>query len=66
MTELRVTLPPLMLTRLAEGDLVLLWDTVLEKDKGRKLDPRWRGPFLLKKLMYYKCSVVLEDLITKL
>ncbi|GFF22592.1 hypothetical protein IFM46972_00366 [Aspergillus udagawae] len=26
--------------RLREGDLVLLWDTVLEKEKGRKLDPR--------------------------
>ncbi|KAJ8175493.1 hypothetical protein LV161_008779 [Aspergillus fumigatus] len=66
MTESRVTLPPPTLTRLAEGDLVLLWDTVLEKDKGRKLDPRWRGPFLLKKLMYHKRSAVLEDLITKL
>lgn len=39
---------------------------MLEKDKGRKLDPRWRGPFLLKKLMYHKHSVVLEDLIIKL
>lgn len=66
MTESRVTLPPPTLTRLAEGDLVLLWDTVLEKDKGRKLDLRWRGPFLLKKLMYHKCSAVLEDLIIKL
>lgn len=46
--------------------IVLLQDTVLEKDKGRKLDSRWKGPFLLKQLTHYKRSAVLEDLVTHL
>lgn len=32
------------------GDLVLLRDFQLAKDKGRKLDPRWSTPRLLEKL----------------
>jgi hypothetical protein len=64
--EGRETSPPLLTSRLTKGDLVLLWDTVLEKDKGRKLNPRWKGPFRLRKLSYHKQSAILEDIVTRL
>jgi hypothetical protein len=37
-------------TQPKEGDLVLLWDYVLEKDLGRKLDRRWSEPHRLVKI----------------
>ena len=37
-------------TQPKEGDLVLLWDYILEKDLGQKLDPRWSEPHHLVKI----------------
>ncbi|KAL3247644.1 hypothetical protein ABHI18_012339, partial [Aspergillus niger] len=48
------------------GDLVLVWRTTVEKDKGRKLDARWSGPFKVSKVSRHKRSVILSEIGTNL
>ncbi|KAI5783844.1 hypothetical protein DFH27DRAFT_565630 [Peziza echinospora] len=45
------------------GDLVLLRKHELDKQKGRKLEPRWDGPFKVKRVTGKGMSAELEDLI---
>lgn len=47
------------------GDLVLLRRFVIDKEKGRKLEPRWEGPYLLKKEAKPGISGYLQDLKTE-
>lgn len=48
----------------AIGDLVLLRSFAVDKDKGRKLSPRWEGPYLVYKRGKSGVSVTLKDLHT--
>lgn len=45
-----------------EGDLVLLRRLELDNQKGRKLEPRWEGPYLLDKMNYHRRSGILKSL----
>lgn len=47
-----------------EGDLVLLRRSVVDKDKGRKLEPKWEGPYLFQRLTKSKVSAILENIHT--
>lgn len=47
-----------------KGDLVLLRQFVIDKEKGRKLEPRWEGPYLLVKVAKEGVSGFLQDLKT--
>lgn len=47
-----------------EGDLVLLRRFAVDKDKGRKLETRWEGPYRIAKITKSGVSVRLEDLST--
>lgn len=49
---------------LKEGDLVLLRRAVVDKDKGRKLEPRWEGPYAVVKVGFSNVSVNLKDFHT--
>ena len=53
--------PPAMITKrsLEEGDLVLLRRLELNNQKGRKLEPRWEGSYILSKLNYHGQSGML-------
>lgn len=44
------------------GDLVLLRRLDLSNQKGRKLEPRWEGPYLLDKVSYHGQSGTLKSL----
>lgn len=46
------------------GDLTLLRRFVVDKEKGRKLEPRWEGPYLVKKFGKSGVSVTLVQFIT--
>ena len=48
----------------SRGDLVLLRRFVVDKDKGRKLETRWEGPYKVKKVGRSGVSVTLEDIHT--
>lgn len=48
-----------------KGDLVLLRRFVVDKDRGRKLEPRWEGPYLLQKIAKEGISGYLSDLTTQ-
>ena len=37
--------------RFSEGDLVLLWDQLKEPLGERKLNPMWRGPYVVKRVL---------------
>lgn len=41
-----------------EGDLVLLRRIDLEKEKGRKLEAHWPGPFLIYRVLNKRRSVI--------
>ena len=47
-----------------QGDLVLLRRFVVDKDKGRKLEPRWEGPYILDRVGREGVSGYLRDLKT--
>ena len=47
-----------------KGDLVLLRRFVVDKDKGRKLETKWEGPYVVERVGYSGVSVVLYDLLT--
>lgn len=47
-----------------EGDLVLLRRFVVDKERGRKLEPRWEGPYLLKRIAKAGISGYLMDIKT--
>ena len=47
-----------------KGDLVLLRRFVVDKDKGRKLEVKWEGPYLVTKLSSSGVSVTLTDFLT--
>ena len=47
-----------------QGDLVLLRRFIVDKDKGRKLEPRWEGPYMLTKIAKEGVSGYLQDLKT--
>ena len=47
-----------------EGDLVLLRRFIVDKDKGRKLEIKWEGPYLVERVGYSGVLVVLRDLLT--
>ena len=34
------------------GDLVLLWRFTVDKDKGRKLEAKWEGPYQITIVLY--------------
>lgn len=46
------------------GDLVLLRSFIVDKDKGKKLSPRWEGPYLVYKKGRSGVSLTLRDLNT--
>lgn len=46
------------------GDLVLLRRFVVDKDRGRKLEARWEGPYLLQKIAKPGISGYLRDIKT--
>ena len=46
------------------GDLVLLRRFAVNKDKGRKLEPKWEGPYRISKVTKSGVSVWLEDVCT--
>ena len=37
---------------------------VVDKDKGRKLETKWEGPYVVERVGYSRVSVVLYDLLT--
>ena len=47
-----------------KGDLVLLRRFIVDKDKGRKLETKWEGPYVVERVGYSGVSVVLHDLLT--
>ena len=47
-----------------EGDLVLLRRFATDQHHGRKLEPRWEGPYRLSDVAYHGQSGRLEDLHT--
>ena len=47
-----------------QGDLVLLRRFVVDKDKGRKLEPHWEGPYSLDRVGREGVSGYLRDLKT--
>jgi len=47
------------------GDLVLLRRFVVDKERGRKLEPRWEGPYQLTRIVKEGVSGVLSDLKTE-
>lgn len=48
-----------------KGDLVLLRRFAIDKDKGKKLETKWEGPYLVARVSYSKVSVILNDIITE-
>ena len=46
------------------GDLVMLRRYGLHNQRSKKLEPRWTGPYLLKKVLQSGRSTVLQDLTT--
>ena len=46
------------------SDLVLLWRFAVDKDKGRKLEAKWEGPYRITRITKSEISVWLEDLCT--
>lgn len=48
-----------------EGDLVLLRRFVVDKERGRKLEPRWEGPYVMFKVAKPGVSGYLRDLKTQ-
>ncbi|KAI5810160.1 hypothetical protein DFH27DRAFT_630018 [Peziza echinospora] len=44
------------------GDLVLLRRFIIDKDRGRKLEPRWEGPYLVRRMCKGGISGELEEL----
>lgn len=49
-----------------KGDLVLLRRIDLDQSKGRKLEARWAGPFIVHKLLKQQRSCLLRDLASNL
>ena len=49
---------------LSVGDLVLLRRFAVDKDKGKKLDTKWEGPYKVTKIGRSGVSMTLEDLHT--
>ena len=47
-----------------KGDLVLLRRFIVDKDKGRKLETKWEGPYVVERVGCSRVSVVLSDLLT--
>ena len=47
-----------------KGDLVLLRRFAVDKDKGKKLEPKWEGPYLVQRLARSKVSALLDDIHT--
>ncbi|KAJ5193416.1 hypothetical protein N7449_009558 [Penicillium cf. viridicatum] len=52
--------------RLKLGDLVLLRQVELDGAHGRKLEARWKGPFIVSKVYAGQASVDLSDLLSNL
>ena len=50
--------------RYQPGDLVLLRRFAVDKDKGRKLEAKWEGPYRIARITKSEVSVWLEDLCT--
>ena len=46
------------------GDLVLLRRFAVDKDKGKKLEAKWEGPYRITRITKSEVSVWLEDLCT--
>lgn len=46
------------------GDLVLLRRFIVDKERGRKLEPRWEGPYLLSRIAKEGVSGYLQDMKT--
>lgn len=51
---------------LKKGDLVLLRRIDLDQSKGRKLEARWAGPFIIQKLFSQGRSCLLRDIASSL
>lgn len=49
-----------------KGDLVLLRRFEVDKDKGRKLETRWEGPYVVAKVSYSGVLVLLHNVNTRM
>jgi hypothetical protein len=45
-----------------KGDLVLVRDKVLDGQRGRKLDPKWKGPRIVESVSEHGLSALVKEL----